>query len=175
MVTATAEPPFFPLAIEPQLTKAVIASVHKGLVMCGATARCVGLSEVPPREGGNVTGMIGVHGRVSGFVTVSMSEQFAIATVEGLLQDKFDKLTSQVIDGVGEITNIIVGGIKGALANSNWAFPHITVPSVILGDGYQIAYARGLTFICATFERQDSDSILLRDRLLQVSVSLLRL
>jgi len=175
MATGLADPLSHRLSVDPILTNAIVESVCKGLVMCGHKTRCVGLSEVPTSTGESVTGMIGVHGRVSGFVTVSMSEQFAIEAVEGLLQDHYEKLTSQVIDGVGELTNIIVGGIKGALANTAWAFPHITVPSVIIGGGYQIAYARGLTFLAATFENQSSESMLLRDRLVQVSVSLLRL
>jgi chemotaxis protein CheX len=102
-----------PLAIvEADLAKAVISSVQSGLAMCETGSRCVGLSAVPSSESGLVTGLIGVHGRVSGFITVNLSQRFAIRAVEGLLQEKFGTLTSQVVDGVGEITNIIVGGIK---------------------------------------------------------------
>ena len=80
-----------------------------------------------------------------------------------------------MVDGVGEITNIIVGGIKSALANTNWAFPHITVPSVIVGNGYRMAYARGLEFLCVVFEHDDPEAVMLQDRMMQVSISLLKL
>ena len=119
--------------------------------------------------------MIGVHGKVSGFVTVNMSERFGIAAVEGLLQEKYGELSSQVVDGVGEITNIIVGGIKSALSGTKWSFSNITVPSVIVGKGYQIAYAKGLDFLSISFEHDDPEAIMLEDRLMQVSISLLRL
>ncbi|MFO0900742.1 MAG: chemotaxis protein CheX [Pirellulales bacterium] len=176
MATAVAAPSAaLPAQVDPQLLKAVLDSVSNALIMCNAPARCVGVSSVPTRDQGLITGMIGVHGKVSGFITVNLSEKFAIRAVEGLLQDSYGELSSQVIDGAGEITNIIVGGIKSALANTQWGFSHITVPSVIVGTGYQIAYSRGLEFLCVTFEHQNEEFLMLSDRLLQVSVSMLRL
>jgi chemotaxis protein CheX len=164
-----------PVIVEPDLTKAVLASVNSALSMCDVKARCVGVASVPGNEAGKVTGMIGVHGKVSGFITVNLSERFAIQAVQGLLQEQYEKLTSQVVDGVGEITNIIVGGVKSLLGNTPWGFSHITVPSVIVGKGYHIAYARGLTFVCTTFEIDDPEAFMLEDRLMQVSLSFLRL
>lgn len=164
-----------PTLAEPRLLKAILDAVQNALIMCDARAKCVGISAVPNRDPSPITGLIGVHGKVSGFLTVNMAERTAIGLVEGLLGEKHGALTSQVVDGAGEITNIIVGGIKSALAGSTWAFSHITVPSVIIGRGYQIAYAKGLDFVCATFERDDPEAILLEDRLFHVSVSLLRL
>ena len=119
--------------------------------------------------------MIGVHGKASGFVTVNMSDQIAMAAVGGLLDERFDQLTPQVVDGTGEITNIIAGGMKNGLAGTQWAFSHVTVPSVIIGQNYQIAYARGLEYVAATFEHNDENSLMLEDRLLQVAISLIRL
>ena len=175
MSSATLEPVALPIAVDPLLLKAVTTSVGNALSMCELTAKCVSISAVPAHEPGLVTGIIGVHGKVSGFVTVNMAERFAIRAVEGLLQDKFGALTNQVIDGAGELTNIVVGGIKSVLGNSSWSFSQITVPSVIVGQGYQIAYSKGLEFLNVTFEHQDPDAVLLQQRIFNVSVSLLRL
>ncbi|MBX7168773.1 MAG: chemotaxis protein CheX [Pirellulales bacterium] len=163
------------LTVDPNLLRAVTDSVSNALTMCNARARCVGISSVPPVDGGDVTGMIGIHGKVSGFVTVNVGNRCAVRLVEGLLQDQFGALSPQVIDGMGEITNIIVGGIKSAMSSTDRAFSHITVPSVIVGRGYQIAYAKGLDFLCVAFEHHDPESLVLQDRLLQVSLSMLRL
>jgi len=157
------------------LTEAVVRSVENALTMCGTTAKCVGVAAVPMRERGLVTGIIGVHGKVSGFITVNMSEAMAISVVEGLLQEQFGKLTTQVVDGAGEVTNMICGGIKSQLARTPYSFLGITVPSIIVGEGYQMAFARGLEFVSAAFEQQDSDAIMLEDRLLTVSMCFLRL
>lgn len=175
MSAVAEEPIVLPTLAEPRLLRAILDAVQNALVMCDAQAKCVGVSTVPTREPSPLTGLIGVHGKVSGFLTVNMAEKSAIKLVEGLLGEKFGALTPQIVDGAGEITNIIVGGIKATLAGSTWSFSHITVPSVIIGKGYQIAYAKGLDFVCATFERNDPEAILLEDRLFHVSVSLLRL
>lgn len=163
------------LGFDPILLKALIEAVAGSLNMCGVEAKCVGVSRIPLREAGDVTGLIGVHGAVSGFVAVNMAERVALNTVGGLLQDNFQTLCPQVLDGVGELTNIITGGVKKGLAGSAWAFSHVTVPSVIVGRQYEITYLRGLEYLCAIFEHDLSDTILLRDRLMSVSVSLIRL
>jgi chemotaxis protein CheX len=157
------------------LTRAVISSVENAMSMCSIESRCVGLSSIPAREAGIVTSMIGVHGKVSGFVTVNLAERVALKAVGGLLGESFSQLSPQVVDGAGEITNIITGGIKSLLVGSPWSFSHITVPTVILGQGYQIAYGKGLEFFNATFEISDENALMLSDRLMNVSISLLRL
>ena len=163
------------LQINTTLLNAIVESTNNALKMCEVEARCVGASQVPGKETGIVTGMIGVHGAVSGFVTVNMPERFAIKAVGGLMQDDFGtELSSMVVDGAGELTNMIVGGAKSQLSVTDWNFSHITVPSVIVGEGYSIAYARGLEFLSVTFENNDAEAVLLEDRLFTVSMSLLR-
>lgn len=159
--------------INPVLLDAIVASVHKAMDMCSVKIRCTGVSCVPAYSSGIVTGMIGVHGKVTGFSTVNLAERFAIRAVEGLLGETFGELSHQVVDGVGEIANIVVGGIKSALSGSNWQFNNITVPSVIVGKNFTIAYARGLEFITVSFEHEDQEAIRLEDRLMHVSLSML--
>jgi chemotaxis protein CheX len=168
------EAPSLPgIKINLTLLAAINDAAQKGISMCGSKIRCVGVSSVPTQETGVVTGMIGVHGNASGFVTVNMAERFAICAVEGLLGESFGKLCSQVVDGVGEIANIIAGGIKSALSKTDLSFSNITVPSVIVGQNFTIAYARGLEFLTVTFEHDDVEAIRLEDRTMQVSISLL--
>ena len=175
MSTATATQASQPLAVDPKLTSAIIESVENALVMCNTTAKCVSLSTVPSGNVGLITGLIGVHGKVSGFITVNLAERMGIKMAEGLLQESFNEVNSQVVDAAGEFANIIVGGVKSGLAGSQWSFSNITVPSVIVGQGYQLTYARGLEYLCATFEHDDQEAVMLSDRLMNVSVSLLKL
>ena len=175
MVVATPENETLQLVADVDLLTAIRHAAADALGMCGLPCRCVSVSCVPSREAGNITGLLGVHGKVSGFATINLAERFAIKAIEGLLGDRFDKLTSQVVDGVGELANIIAGGIKSGLSGTQWAFTNITVPSVIIGSGYHIAYAPGLKFVCVTFEHKDTEAIVLDDRLMHVSVSLLKL
>lgn len=174
MATAT-DAPLSAISCDPILLNAITNGVQSCLTMCNTEAKCVGMATVPSREPGSVTGMIGVHGDVSGFITVNMADEVAMAAVGGLLQEKFQSLSSEVVDGVGEITNIIAGGIKNGLSGSKWAFSRVTVPSVIVGQNYRIAYAGGLNFFSVMFEHQSEESLMLDDRLIQATVSLIRL
>ena len=175
MATVAEEKRLGSLDFNSQLFHAIDDSVNSALQMCDTKIRCVGVSSMPGQESGMITGMIGVHGKVSGFMNMNMSERFAIHAVEGLLNEKFGKLSSQVIDGAGELTNIVVGGIKSILANSKWGFSNITVPSVIVGQNFMVAYSKGLEFITVTFEHDDEDAFMMEDRMVHVSMSLLSL
>lgn len=161
--------------VDPALLQSIVDGVDSCLAMCGRQAKCVGVSTVPIDDSGSVTGLIGLHGEVSGFITVNMAEHAAMSAVGGLLQDEFEKLTPQVVDGVGEITNIIAGGIKRGLAGTQWGFRYVTVPSVIVGQNYHIAFAAGLQYLSVTFEQPDDDeALVLNDRLVKVALSLIR-
>ncbi|QDT50629.1 hypothetical protein Pan258_47080 [Symmachiella dynata] len=176
MVAAIAsDNPTATLPVNEKLFRAISTSVEDALSMGGLVASCVGTSSVPIPGNGTITGLIGVHGSASGFVTVNSSETLAMKVVGGLLQDDFSTLSAQIIDGFGELTNIIAGGIKARLSKSEFQFSKITVPSVIIGESYEIAYAKGLEFICVVFELNDPNAIMLDQRLLRVSMSLLRL
>ncbi len=175
MTVAAGSAPAIGFVADPVLLKAIVHGVDSALVMCNTAVRCVGVSAIPNRDPGSVTGLIGVHGEVSGFLTVNMSEKMAVTLVSGLLQDQFTALSHEILDGVGEITNILAGGVKNALTNTPWGFRHVTVPSVIVGQNYQIAYAKGLQYLAATFEQQDPSPLLFADRILQVAISLIKL
>ena len=162
-----------PCVTHPILMEAVINSVQDCLMMFDVQARCVGVSSVPLSDQGEVTGMIGVHGDVSGFITTNLSECAAMSIVGRMLQDQFEALSSDVLDGAGEMTNIIAGGIKKRLVNSRWHFQHITVPSVIIGQNYQITYS-GLEFLAVAFELTDTDFIMMADRIFKVTLSILQ-
>ena len=149
MASATASSALSVFVTDPHQLKAITQRRRNCLTMCDARARCVGVSAIPTSDPGSVTGMIGVHGDVSGFITVNLAREGRPGgrrrAVAGPASTSLDH---QVIDGVGEITNIIAGGIKNGLAGTPWGFSHVTVPSVIVGRNYQIAYAKGLQYLC---------------------------
>jgi chemotaxis protein CheX len=164
-----------PIDFNRELFNAILDATPKALAMCGGKARCVGVTCMPSKQQGEVTGLIGAHGRASGFIAVNMSKRLALHLVDGLLGERYPDLTPQVIDGAGEVTNIIVGGVKSALSRGEWTFSNITVPSVIVGDGYQVSFASGIELIDVCFEVDNPEAIMTSDRLLHVTLSLLKL
>lgn len=174
MSTAVAEP-VTKLGVNTRLFESVVTAAENGIQMAGSKAECIAVSKAPGTQAGEVTGLIGVHGDVSGFLSLNTAESLALHLVGGLLDETHTVLNPQVVDGVGELTNIVAGGIKSALAGSDWAFSQITVPSMIVGNGYQVAFGSGLELLSVTFEVDNPAAVRLSDRLLNVTLSLLKL
>ncbi len=157
------------------ILNAIIQSVENCFSMCSQTVRIVGISKIPtslPKA--SITGMIGMNGKCTGFMTVSMPERVATLSVSGLLQDEFSAINHQVIDGVGELANIICGGLKTRLFNTPWMVGTITIPSVILGENYHISYSKGIEFSAVTFEVDDPETLTIQDRTFVVTTSLMQ-
>jgi CheY-specific phosphatase CheX len=79
-----------------------------------------------------------------------------------------------VVDGVGEMTNVVAGGFKTKLASTPWVVGSITIPSVILGSQYNISYSKGIEYCSVTFEVDDSDTLSIHERVFMVSASLIQ-
>lgn len=155
---------------------AIVQSVEHCFSMCELKTRVMGLSKIPialPKAA--ITGIVGMNGKCTGFLTLSLPERVATLAVSGMLQDEFSKLNNQVLDGIGEMTNIICGGVKTRLYNSAWMVDSITIPSVILGENYNIAHSKGIEFLSVTFEIDDPDTLMTHDRVFMVTTSLMQL
>ena len=163
------------LTLNSLIVNSLIASVESGMQMCDLKTRVVGITRIPLQlPEAIVTGLIGFGGKSTGFVSISLTERVATLAVSGLLMEEFKTITPQVVDGVGEMTNIIAGVLKTKLANTPWAPCNITVPSVILGKNYDISYSKGIEYCSVTFEVDDPDTISIHDRVFSVNASLLQ-
>ena len=158
------------------VVNAIMQSVEHCFSMCNLKIQVMGLSKTPislPQA--SITGIIGMNGKCTGFLTLSLPERVANLAVSGMLQDEFTKVNNQVLDGIGEMTNIICGGIKTRLYNTAWMIDSITIPSVIIGENYNIAHAKGIEFSSVMFEVDDPDSMMTQDRIFMVTTSLMQL
>jgi chemotaxis protein CheX len=97
----------------------------------------------------DVSGIIGFSGDVIGSVVVSLQMHAAKSLVAAFAGCPIEPGTPDFSDAIGELANMIAGGAKKHLgANAN-----ITVPSVIIGPGHQIARLSGVPCIvipCST-------------------------
>ena len=163
------------LMLNSLIVNSMIASVESCLQMCELKVRVVGVTKIPvqlPRV--PITGLIGLSGNCTGFISLSMPEHVATLAVSRLSMEEYKAINAQVVDGVGEITNIIAGGLKTKLFNTAWTVSNITIPSVILGDSYNISYSKGIEYCGVTFEIDDPETITIHDRVFMVNTSLMQ-
>ena len=163
------------LTLNSLIVNSLIVSVENCLQMCELEVRVVGITKIPVQlPNAPITGLIGLSGKCSGFISLSMSERVATLAVSRLSMEDCTTINAQVVDGVGEITNIVAGGLKTKLFNTPWTVNSITIPSVILGDSYNISYSKGIEYCGVTFEVDDPDTINIHSRVFMVNTSLIQ-
>ena len=87
---------------------------------------------------GVVSGIIGIAGKdIHGNLVLSFDEPSILEIVDGMLGEKHETVTPDVIDAVGEITNMISGNAKAMLSEKGYAFEMAT-PMMMVGQGVEI-------------------------------------
>ena len=84
-----------------------------------------------------VSGVIGLSGRAVGTVVVSLSKEVAIKAASTMLMTDVDEVNADVVDAVGEITNMVAGGAKAQLEQYRLS---ISLPNVVTGEGHDIRF-----------------------------------
>lgn len=87
---------------------------------------------------GAVTGIIGMAGEsVNGNLIVSFDEPSILSIVSKMLMEEYKEINSEVVDAVGEITNMISGGTKKELSEQGYSF-NMATPMIVTGKNFEI-------------------------------------
>lgn len=88
---------------------------------------------------GAVTGIIGMSSdKLVGNMVLSFDEPSILGIVNAMLSESYKEINSEIVDAVGEITNMISGGAKQQLSELGYAFSMAT-PIMITGQGVTIS------------------------------------
>ena len=104
-----------------------------------------------PTALGEVSAIIGLAGETAGAVVLSFYRETAIRIVSIFAGKTYTALGSEVIDGVGELINIIAGNAKEGLTDFRI---EISLPGVITGKAYNIQWPEGIPVIAIPFESE---------------------
>jgi chemotaxis protein CheX len=104
-----------------------------------------------PQNLSEVSGIIGLAGETVGAVVLSFSRETAIAMVSKMEGRTYNALGTEVIDGVGELINIIAGNAKKDLLEFR---VEISLPGVITGTTYRIHWPEGIPVVSIPFESE---------------------
>jgi chemotaxis protein CheX len=97
-----------------------------------------------------VSGIIGLGGEATGAVVLNFPEAVAIAAVSRFVGEEASTITSNVVDGVGELTNIIAGDAKNRLLQKGYKF-EIGLPKMVTGRNYITAQNKSVPCIVISF------------------------
>ena len=96
-----------------------------------------------------VSGLIGLSGRVQGTVVLGLGREAALRATEAMLQERPPEINGDVVDAIGELANIIAGGAKAQLEHLDLS---VSLPSVITGKAHCIQFPTKVTPICIPFD-----------------------
>jgi len=96
----------------------------------------------------DVSGVIGLSGDAQGSVSLSFPMNVATKVVSKMLGTPIIENSDDMIDGIGELTNIVAGNAKGGLTQFKLS---ISLPNVIIGKDHIITEQRGCPTILLPF------------------------
>ena len=101
---------------------------------------------------GDVTGIVGLTGlEAKGSMAVTFTESAILHIYSQMLDEKADKISDDIVDCVGEITNMICGGAKAILSEKGYKFD-MAIPSMIAGENHTIFHKTNGKIICIPFD-----------------------
>jgi len=99
--------------------------------------------------GYEISGIIGLSGRAIGTVVLSLSESLALKAASSMLLSEQTEINADVVDAVGELTNMVAGSAKAELEEYELMS---SLPSIITGKRHAICFPSNVSPICVPFE-----------------------
>ncbi len=96
-----------------------------------------------------VTGIIGLSGSIAGTVILTLSESVAVKAASVMLMEELTAINADVLDAVGELTNMIAGNAKAQLEEYKLS---LSLPNVISGEGTEVRFPETSQPITIPFE-----------------------
>ncbi|MDR2337399.1 MAG: chemotaxis protein CheX [Deltaproteobacteria bacterium] len=110
---------------------------------------------------GDVTGIIGLaNSEFKGTLVISFEAEAIIAVVNNMLGSNYTEMSSDVIDAVGEITNMICGASKRSLADSKQIILDMASPTTIIGRDLMINFPGSLPVVEIPFATEKGKFII---------------
>lgn len=102
-------------------------------------------------QGKNITGVMSMTGRRgNASVAITFSEAAILHIANKMLPGGVTTIDGMVIDLVGELANMVLGGAKSELENGGYFFK-LSLPTIILGSDYLIAHRTDAPIIMLPF------------------------
>jgi chemotaxis protein CheX len=100
---------------------------------------------------GDVSGIIGMTGSARGSLALSFSEKSIFMIVSNMLGEKYTEINDEVMDAVGEITNMISGVARKKLESQGYNIS-AAIPTVVSGKDHAILHVLGGPSIIIPFQ-----------------------
>ena len=129
-------------------TPCIEAVVETFSSMCGVTPEKSGESTViagsQTIKTDDIIGIVGLTGDRKGDIIITSEAKVAQKVVGALLMDEITEINSDLLDGFGEIINIIAGAFTGKIIGVKF---NLALPTVMAGE-HQTHIREGIKCLC---------------------------
>ncbi len=102
---------------------------------------------------GDVTGVMGLAGDAKGTICLGFTKEGAIFAYRSLTGDGANDMSPDVVDAIGELTNIISGQARKELEKAQINLK-AGIPSVVVGKGVELHFMSALPIASLPFQFQ---------------------
>lgn len=95
--------------------------------------------------------VIGLSGDLMAMISIHCDAYIAMEIAGAMLEMEFDEVDDDVKDAMGEVANMLAGGIKSRLLDDNLDVT-LAIPTTIVGKGYNISSPKRSNRIVVPFE-----------------------
>ena len=118
--------------------------------MCGLELQQTSYEHDSGQQAGcDISGIISLSGKIRATIAVSLDKALAFAVAESFLGTRPEEINGDVVDLVGELTNMIGGNAKDRFALKG---VNLGLPTVVAGQGHYVAFESGLVRSHLQFE-----------------------
>ena len=96
-----------------------------------------------------ISGIIGLSGNIAGTVILTMPESFALKAASVLLMDDQKNINADVLDAIGELTNMVAGNAKSQMEEYKLS---LSLPNVIHGIDTEVHFPERCQPITVPFD-----------------------
>jgi len=135
----------------------IMASVHaifSSMVMMDIVPGTPIQGEINPLQS-TITGMIGLAGTHRGMLAIHLPEALAKKVTGNFLGMEVEEIDNDVQDAIGELANMLGGGIK-AILSENGKDIKLSMPSTICGQEYRFQSHYEGESVIVPFAAEDS-------------------
>jgi chemotaxis protein CheX len=101
---------------------------------------------------GDVSVLMSIFGALNGTIVLSFPRKVAIRFVAAMMMDEdIDDFNDDVIDGIGEIGNLVAGSAKSSLAQSTGQELSLSIPTVLTGKPHDLQHMKGVPCVGCVF------------------------
>jgi len=120
-----------------------------------------GLLKEKPVTYGEVTGIIGMASdKVEGTMVISFEKDCILKIVGNMLfEPPKSEIDDEIVDAVGELTNMICGGAKAELAKLNQKFD-LATPTMVVGTGVAITVFTDAPTLIIPFDTENGKFVI---------------